>query len=107
MNAIDGYDAGYINGPVRVVKRSVDHVKIKAGMRSPDVNCDHYYYPWHAEVPMLFSMRFPVKGVEMLASSRYRKDVFSHARLPQTTESINFANSPRGSNLLAEQKDAR
>lgn len=41
--AIDGYDAGYINGPVRVIKRSIDHVKIKTGMRSPDVNCDHYY----------------------------------------------------------------
>jgi hypothetical protein len=77
--AIDGYDAGYINGPVRVIKRSIDHVKMKAGMRSPDVNCDHYYYPWHAEVPMLFSMRFPVKGVEILATSRYRKGVFQSA----------------------------
>ena len=104
--AIDGYDAGYINGPVRVVKRSVDHVKIKAGMRSPDVNCDHYYYPWHAEVPMLFSMRFPVKGVEMLAASRYRSDVFNHARVPQTTESISIANSRHNSNLLADRKDA-
>ncbi|MEN8802804.1 MAG: hypothetical protein ABF297_12590 [Thiogranum sp.] len=105
--AIDGYDAGYINGPVRVVKRSVDHVKIKAGMRSPDVNCDHYYYPWHAEVPMLFSMRFPVKGVEMLAASRYRNDVFRYARVPQTTASINIANSQHNLNLLADRKEAR
>jgi len=104
--AIDGYDAGYINGPVRVVKRSVDHVKIKAGMRSPDVNCDHYYYPWHAEVPMLFSMRFPVKGVEMLAVSRYRNDVFSQARVPRASESITIGNSKRNSNLLADRKDA-
>jgi len=104
--AIDGYDAGYINGPVRVIKRSVDHVKIGAGMRSPDVNCDHYYYPWHAEIPMLFSMRFPVKGVEMLAASRYRKDVFSQARIPQMTESISIGSGQSNVNRLAGRKDA-
>ena len=104
--AIDGYDAGYINGPVRVIKRSVDHVKFGAGMRSPDVNCDHYYYPWHAEIPMLFSMRFPVKGVEMLAASRYRKDVFSQARIPQMTESISIGSGQSNVNRLAGRKDA-
>ena len=105
--AIDGYDAGYINGPVRVIKRSIDHVKMKAGMRSPDVNCDHYYYPWHAEVPMLFSMRFPVKGVEILATSRYRKGVFQSAGVPPMKESINIDNEKSSSNLLEGRKDAR
>ena len=105
--AIDGYDAGYINGPVRVIKRSIDHVKIKAGIRSPDVNCDHYYYPWHAEVPMLFSMRFPVKEVEILATSRYRKGVFQSARVPRMKESINIDNEKSSSNYLEDRKDAR
>jgi len=104
--AIDGYDAGYINGPVRVIKRSVDHVKIGAGMRSPDVNCDHYYYPWHAEIPMLFSMRFPVKRVEILATSRYRSDVFHHARVPQITDSISIGSDQSNVNRLAGRKDA-
>ena len=105
--AIDGYDAGYINGPVRVIKRSIDHVKIGAGMRSPDVNCDHYYYPWHAEVPMLFSMRFPVKEVEILATSRYRNGVFHSAGVPRMKESIGIANEKSSSNLLEDRKDAR
>ncbi len=51
--AIDGYDAGYNNGPIRVIKRSIDYVEMGAGIRSPEVNRDHYCYPWHAEVPML------------------------------------------------------
>ena len=92
--SIDGYDAGYINGPVRVIKRSIDHVEIGAGFRSPDVNCDHYYYPWHAEVPMLFSMRFPIKEVELLATSSYRNGVFHSARVP-------------GTNVLEDRTDAR
>lgn len=105
--AIDGYDAGYINGPVRIIKRSIDHVKIGAGMRSPEVNCDHYYYPWHAEVPMLFSMRFPVKEVEILATSRYRNGVFHSAEVSRMKESIDIANEKSSSNLLEDRKDAR
>jgi len=104
--AIDGYDAGYINGPVRVIKRSIDHVKIKAGMRSPDVNCDHYYYPSHAEVPMLFSMRFPVKAVEILATSMYRNGVFKSVKVPRMKESIGIVNKQSSSNLLENRKDA-
>jgi len=104
--AIDGYDAGYINGPIRVIKRSVDHVKIGAGMKSPDVNCDHYYYPWHAEIPMLFSMRFPVKGVEMLATSRYKNDVFHHAKVPEMAELIRLGSDQSNANRLAGRKDA-
>jgi hypothetical protein len=103
--AIDGYDAGYINGPVRVIKRSIDHVEIGAGFRSSDVNCDHYYYPWHAEVPMLFSMRFPIKEVELLATSRYRNGVFRSARVPGMKESI--ASGQSNSNVLEDRTDAR
>jgi hypothetical protein len=105
--AIDGYDAGYINGPIRVIKRSIDHVKIAAGMRSPDINCDHYYYPWHAEVPMLFSMRFPVKEVEILVTSKYRKGVFQSAGIPRMNETINIDNGKSSANLLEDKKDAR
>lgn len=105
--AIDGYDAGYINGPVRVIKRSIDHVKVGAGMRSPDVNCDHYYYPWHAEVPMLFSMRFPIREVEILATSRYRSGVFDGARVTQINEPIGIGRDQHNTNLLADHKDAR
>lgn len=105
--AIDGYDAGYINGPVRVIKRSIDHVEMGAGIRSPDVNCDHYYYPWHAEVPMLFSIRFPVKGVEILATSKYRSGIFHSARVPEMKESIGFGVDRSSSNLLEDRKDAR
>ncbi len=70
---IRGYSSGYINGPVRIVKRSVEYVQLGSGITSPDVNCDHFHYPWHAEIPVLISKRFPVQRVSILATSIFRE----------------------------------
>ena len=51
-------------------------------------------------------MRFPVKGVEMLAVSRYRNNVFSRARIPKMTESISIGSDQSNVNRLAGLKDA-
>ena len=70
--SVQGYRAGYIDGPVRIVKRSVEHVQLGPVISSPEVNCDHFHYPWHAEVPILISKQFPVRRISILATSIFR-----------------------------------
>ncbi len=78
-NDIRGYSSGYINGPVRIVKRSVEYVRLGSGIASPGVNCDHFHYPWHAEIPVLICKRFPVQRVSILATSVFRETNFPRA----------------------------
>jgi hypothetical protein len=78
---IQGYNAGYINGSVRIVKRNVGHIRLGLGIASPAVNCDHFHYPWHAEIPVLISKRFPVRGVSIRATSIFRGSKFTLAEV--------------------------
>lgn len=64
-----GYTYGHIEGPVRVIKRSIENVELRMGISSPPANCDHYHYPWHAETPILISKRPPVRRVSFLTTS--------------------------------------
>ena len=68
-NSIDGYMAGYIDGPVRTITRAVDYLALSNGMTTGDINCDHLYYTHHSEIPLLLSMKFPVKRVSMLVTT--------------------------------------
>jgi len=101
--SIQGYDVGYINGPVRVIKRSVNYVRTKSGMESPGVNCDHFYYPWHSEVPMLVSLIFPVQQVSMLVTNDYRSSHFHTAYVDGLASPIDLDRHTAKGNLLAGQ----
>jgi hypothetical protein len=101
--SIQGYDVGYINGPVRVIKRSVNYVRTKSGMESPGVTCDHFYYPWHSEVPMLISLSFPVQQVSMLVTNDYRNSHFHTAYVDGLADPIDLDTRTAKENLLAGQ----
>jgi hypothetical protein len=103
--SVQGYDVGYINGPVRVIKRSVNYVRTKSGMESPDVNCDHFFYPWHSEVPMLISLGFPVQKVSMLVTNDYRNSHFQTAYVDGFTGPIDLDTRTEKENLLAGQSE--
>jgi hypothetical protein len=101
--SIQGHDVGYINGPVRVVKRSVNYVRTQSGMESPGVNCDHFYYAWHSEVPMLISMSFPVQQVTMLVTNDYRNSPFHTAYVDGLAGPIDLDTRTAKENLFAGQ----
>ncbi len=101
-----GYSSGYINGPVRIVKRSIESVQLGSGLTSPDVNCDHFHYPWHAEIPLLISKRFPVQHVSILAASIFREELFSIAEVDGVENPIILENYSKKENILAENIDA-
>ena len=103
---IQGYNAGYINGPIRIVRRSVDHIQLGPGIASPDVNCDHFHYPWHAEIPVLINKRFPVRQVSIRATSIYRASRFTRTEIDGIAKPILPGTRSTHGNLLAEHPDA-
>lgn len=73
---VDGYPAGYINGAIRTVKRVVNYVKLGIGLHSPSLNCDHLYYPNHAEVPIMLSRGAGVKNMSIRIGLDFHQSTF-------------------------------
>jgi len=65
-NDIHGYIEGMIEGPVRIVKRNIVHLELWGVIRTPDVTCEHFYYPDYAQVPVCLPIRFPVTQASVL-----------------------------------------
>jgi hypothetical protein len=101
--SVQGVNVGYINGPIRVIKRSANYIRTGSGMESPSVNCDHFYYPWHSEVPMLISMSFPVQQISMLVTNDYHNSYFHTAYIDGLAEPIDLVTRTAKENLLAGQ----
>lgn len=76
---VGGYMEGYIDGPVRTVIRSVNYVHLPLGLRTQRVDCDHFYYPEHAEVPLLLSIQFLVHRASLLLTADYQGAPFRQA----------------------------
>jgi hypothetical protein len=104
--SIKGYNAGYINGPVRIIKRSVEYVRLGPGITSPFVNCDHFHYPWHAEIPILISKRFPVQQVSILATSIFRESKFTRAEADGVENPVFLGIRSTHDNLLKDNTEA-
>lgn len=102
---MQGYNAGYIEGPVRIVKRSVEYIRLGPGIVSPAVNCDHFHYPWHAELPVLISKRFPVRRVSIRATSIFRQSTFTRAEVDGVLQPIMLGTRSTQGNLLTENPD--
>ncbi len=79
---VSGYHVGYIAGPVRIINRTVNQVRLPLGLRTPKVVCDHYFYPRHVEIPLLLHMNFLVSRASLLLSADYQGAPFSEAFLP-------------------------
>ena len=101
--SIQGSDVGYINGPIRIIKRSINYIRTRSGMESPDVNCDQFYYPWHSEVPLLIPMSFPIQKVSILVTNDYRNSHFKEAYVEGLLGPIDLHARTEKDNLLAGQ----
>ena len=88
---IGGYDVGYINGPVRLVKRSINHLVIE-GMDAPDVVCDHFFYPGYSELPIAITMQFPIKKVNLRITGDYFGGHFSRTYIDKLAKPITLSN---------------
>jgi hypothetical protein len=106
-DSIDGYMAGYIDGPVRTITRAVDYLALSNGMTTGDINCDHLYYTHHSEIPLLLSMKFPVKRVSMLVTTDYRDEPFASVHVDGIETSIKLNTTSSKQNRLAAYEDAK
>jgi len=82
---IHGHTEGYIAGPVRIVKRNIAHIDVARVIQTPEVTCEHYYYPRYAQIPVCITIRFPAKRVSMLLTTEYRGPPLQRAFLGTTT----------------------
>jgi hypothetical protein len=73
---IHGHLVGYIAGPVRIVTRSRACLELGLGICSPEVRCDHFYYPYHARVPACLLVRFPVHEASLILAVDYGRSPF-------------------------------
>ena len=103
---IQGYNAGYIEGPVRIIKRSVERIQLGAGITSPVMNCDHFHYPWHAEIPILISKQFPVRQVSIQATSIFRTSTLFMAEIDGGADPILLQGRSTNRNLLTNNQEA-
>ena len=91
---IHGHTQGYIAGPVRIVKRNIARLSLAGGLlNAPEVTCDNFYYPHHAEIPVCLSTGFPVKQIQMTLTTDYRNPPFDRlymgrARQPDVTPGV-------------------
>jgi hypothetical protein len=104
---IQGYNAGYINGPIRIIRRSIEHIRLGAGITSPDVNCDHFHYPWHAEIPILISKWLPVRQVSIQATLIYREPIFTRVEAEGIAKPILLASVFKNKNFLTANPEAK
>ncbi len=106
-DSVDAYMEGYIDGPVRTVTRTVDHIRLESGMTTPDVKCDHLYYKHHSEIPLLLSKLYPVDRISMLVTTDYRNAPFDRVHLEGIEAAVEIKISPSTANQLAAYADAK
>lgn len=106
-DSIAAYMEGYIDGPVRTVTRTVDHLRLDSGMTTPEVNSDHLYYKHHSELPLRLSKIYPVNRISMLVTTDYRNAPFKAVHVDGVEAPIEIKTTPSVGNQLAAYEDAK
>jgi len=99
-NDIRGHIDGYINGPVRVVKR--DSVSLHFGLvfSSPEIHCDQFFYPHHSEIPVNLPVNFLIDRISLLLVADYHNSPFRRAYIGGERVPIQLRDISQDSNLL-------
>jgi hypothetical protein len=78
-NNIQGHIDGYIDGPVRVVKRNSASLYFGAVFSSPEIHCDQYFYLHHSEIPVRLPFNIFMNRVSLLMAADYHNSPFRRA----------------------------
>ena len=104
---VGGYLKGYSDGPVRTLWRSVNYVRLPLGLKTPRINCDHFYYPEHAEIPLLLSLRFLVDRASLLLTADYRGHPFKRAFFAGPRPPVNLGTEKAREDFVEAPLDKR
>lgn len=75
---IDGYVHAFINGPVRVVRRTVASIRFGL-LSSTDIACDQFFYPYHSEIPVRLPVTRLLHSVSLRLAADYHNSPFVRA----------------------------
>ncbi len=99
-NDINGYVYGYINGPVRVVRRTVASLRFGLLLSSSAVRCDQLFYPYHSEIPVRLPANFLVHSALLLVAADYHNSPFRRAYTNASSEPVPLRDTSSDKNLL-------
>jgi hypothetical protein len=97
---IEGYVYGYIDGPVRVVRRAVATLHFGPFFSSPTVGCDQFFYPYHSEIPVRLPVNFLVHSVSLLVAADYHRSPFRRVYTSTNGRPIPLRDGSSEDNLL-------
>lgn len=104
-NDIEGYVYGYINGPVRVVRRTVASLRFGLLLSSPTVRCDQFFYPYHSEIPVRLPVNFMVHNASLIVAADYHNSPFQRAHTSANRLPISLSGTSSDRNLLEGNSD--
>jgi len=104
-NDIEGYVYGYIDGPVRVIRRTVASMRISLLLSSSTVACDQFFYPYHSEIPVRLPVNFLVHSASLLVEADYHNSPFRHAYTNGNSHPISLSGPSSDQNLLEDEAD--
>jgi hypothetical protein len=100
-NDIDGYVEGYIDGPVRIVRRTNARLRLSPLVSIGGIRSEQFFYPHHSEVPVGLSLGFFTAKVSLLLSADYHGSPFRRAFASGNNGvAIELRDSASGHNLL-------
>ena len=101
-NDIRGHVDGYIDGPVRVVKRNLASLRFGLIFSSPEIHCDQFFYPHHSKIPIRLPFNFLIDQVSLLLAADYHNSPFRRAHIGGVNVPIDLQDISAGTNLLKE-----
>ncbi len=99
-NDIDGYVEGYIDGPVRIVRRTNATLRLGPLAAISGIRGEQYFYPQHSEVPVGLSLGVLTAKASLLLTADYHGSPFRRAFASGSGVAIELRDSASRYNLL-------
>lgn len=97
---ITGHVEGYIDGPVRIVRRTVAALRLGELVSVSELRSDQFFYPYHSEVPVSLSLGVLTEKASLLLAADYHGAPFRQAFASGRRVAIGLREARSGGNLL-------
>jgi hypothetical protein len=104
-NNIYGHIDGYIDGPVRVVKRNSAALRFGPFFSSPETHCDQLFYLHHSEIPVRLPFNILMDRASLLMTADYHNSAFRRAYVDGVQMPIQLQERSSDTNLLEGMKN--
>lgn len=99
-NDIHGYVEGYIDGPVRIVRRTSATLRLGPLVSISGIRGEQFFYPQHSQVPVGLSLGLFTETASLLLTADYHGSPFRRAFASGSGIAIDLDDVGSGHNLL-------